>query len=222
MHMETETLLEMDPFSLELMADPLPFYQALRDQDPMRFYPEYDTYFFSRFEDIWEVLRIGDNAFAATETNLPTPEYLRTRHNKAAPPFASTNPMAAGPSLPSPYYELMRQAHIAPLRPKNVANLAAMVQAVVTSRLDDLLPRKKFDLVRDYGGMTAGRMVCHLFGIDPENAAPILAYVHEITRYDPQKRGVDLRTFFVKLKQFILPPIETRRAAPRARMAATR
>jgi len=87
--MSANPLLEMDPFSLELMADPLPFYKALRDNQPVRYYEEYDTYFFSRFDDVWEVLRVGDNVLVATETNLPTPQYLRTHRNAGAPPFAS-------------------------------------------------------------------------------------------------------------------------------------
>jgi cytochrome P450 len=213
MSVSTPSLLETDPFSLELMSDPLPFYKELRDKDPVRYYPEYDTYFFSRFADVWEVLRVGNNAFAATETNLPTPEYLRTHRNAGAPPFAATNPMAPGPSLPSPYYEQMRQAHIAPLRPQNVAAIQELVLDVVRGRLDALLPQNKFDVVADYAGVTAASMICHLFGLPLEHAAEILSYVYQITRFDPQKGGVDLNTFFVKLKGYIVPAIVARREA---------
>ena len=209
----TVSLLDQDPFSLELMADPLPFYNELRDKAPVRYYKEYDTYFFSRFEDVWEVLRIGGNAFVATETNLPTPEYLRTHRNKGAPPFASTNPMAPGPSLHSPYYEQMRQAHIAPLRPKNVVAINEFVLEVVRNRLSELLPLKKFDLVSDYAGLSGAIVICNLFGIPAANADEILRYVYEISRFDPLKGGVDLRTFFTKLKQHIVPAVQARRAA---------
>ena len=207
------SLLETDPFSLDLMADPLPYYRVLRDWAPVKYYPYYDTYFISRFEDVWEVLRISDNALIATETNLPTPEYLRAHHNDAPPPLASTNPMAPGPQLHSPYYEQMRQAHIAPLRPKNVARIKAYVEDVVRERLDILLPRKSFDIVTDYAGMTAATVICSLFGIPKESAGEILAYVYKITRHDPAKGGVDLRDLFVKLKQYIVPAIEVRREA---------
>jgi cytochrome P450 len=213
METQTRALLETDPFSLDLMADPLPFYKALRDHDPQRYYPEYDTHFFSRFEDVWNVLRVGGNAFVATETNLPTPQYLRTHRNSGPPPFASINPMAPGPSLHSPYYEQMRQAHIAPLRPAGVAKLAGFIEQLTRERLEILLPRGTFDLVGDFAGMIAAGSVCHLFDIPLSNATKILDYVYQITRYDPEKGGVDLGSFFVKLKQFILPPVEARRAA---------
>lgn len=213
MQRPVEALLATDPFSLELMVDPLPFYKALRDHDPCRYYPEYDTFFFSRFEDVWEVLRVGDNTFIATETNLPTPQYLRTHRNRSAPPLASTNPMAPGPSLHSPYYEQMRQAHIAPLRPRAVVNLQGFITDFVKARLEELRKQGKFDAVGDYAGLTAASTVCHLFGIPLAHAREIMDYVYQITRLDPEKGGVDLGSFFVKLKQFILPPIEARRAA---------
>lgn len=209
----SQSLLEMDPFSLELMVDPLPFYKALRDHDPCRYYPEYDTFLFSRFEDVWDVLRVGDNVFLATETNLPTPQYLRTHRNEGAPPLASTNPMAPGPSLHSPYYEQMRQAHIAPLRPRAVKSLANFITGFVRRRLDELCPRGTFDAVGDYAGMTAASTICHLFGIPLSKAPLILDYVYQITRLDPEQGGVDLSSFFVKLKQFLVPPIEARRMA---------
>lgn len=206
-------LLETDPFSLELMTDPGPFYRALRDHDPHRYYPEYDTYFFSRFEDVWDVLRISGNVFLATETNLPTPQYLRTRHNAEVPALASIDPMAPGPSLHSPYYEQMRQAHIAPLRPKAVKRLTELIEGTVEARLDALLPTGSFDLVRDYAGVTAASTICHLFGIPVSKAEEIVDFVYMMTRLDPEQGGVDLGSFFVKLKRYILPPIEARRAA---------
>jgi cytochrome P450 len=209
----TTSLLERDPFSIELMSNPLPFYKALRDNTPVRYYEQYDTYFFSRFDDVWEVLRVSDNAFVATETNLPTPQYLRTHRNDGAPRFASTNPMAAGPSLPSPYYEEMRMAHIAPLRPKSVLALQEFVLDLVRNLLKELRPRGRFDLIADYAGMTASSVICYLFGIPLSKAAEILQCVGEIAKFDPLKGGVDLTSFFVNLKQHIVPAIQVRREA---------
>ena len=162
---------------------------------------------------MWDVLRVSGNAFVATETNLPTPEYLRTHRNDGAPPFASTRPMAPGPSLHSPYYERMRHAHIAPLRPRAVADLAEFIEGLVDARLAALIERGKFDVVGEYAGWTAASTICHMFGISPAHAPTILDYVYQITRLDPAQGGVDLGSFFVKLKQFILPPVASRRAA---------
>lgn len=208
-----KALLETNPFSPDLFLDPGPFYKVLRDRAPHKYYPEYDTHFFSRFEDVWEVLRVVDNTFVATETNLPTPQYLRTHHNDGAPPFASSNPMSPGPSLPSPFYEQMRLAHIAPLRPNSVKALREFVSDRVRETLDDVLEMEEFDMVSDFAGMVTAGVVCHLFGIELARARDMFSVVADITKVDPQQEGVDFTQFFVRLKEHLLPPIEQRRKA---------
>jgi cytochrome P450 len=207
---------EFDPFSIEVMADPDHYYRLLRDQYPAYYSNQYDTYFFSRFSDVWEVLRVGNNTFVATEGNLPTPEYLRTHRNSGAPPFASINPMGPGPSLPSPHYEGMRQAHIAPLQPRSVAALGEVVREHAQQQLQQLLPRRKFDLSLDYAAIVASRMVCHLFRLPLSLADTVLRQVTAIGKSDPSKEGrksIDLSAFFTQMKPHIVPLIQGRRAA---------
>ena len=211
-----DTRFEFDPFSIEVMADPDRYYRQLRDRYPVYYSEQYDTFFFSRFNDVWEVLRVGDNTFVATEGNLPTPEYLRSHRNQGAPPFVCINPMGPGPALPSPYYEEMRQAHIAPLQPKSIAALETFVRQQAQEQLRQLLPRGKFDLSLDYAAIVAARMICHLFRLPLSLADTVLAEVGAIGRSDPAKEGkksVDLSAFFVQMKPRIVPLVRSRRAA---------
>jgi cytochrome P450 len=207
------TALKIDLFSRQVIANPRPAYKELRDKCPVYYSDEYDTFFFSRFADVWEVLRIGENALLATESNLPTPEYLRKQRNNGAPPFASINPMAPGPRLPSPWYEEMRLAHTAPLRPKSVAALKDFVRSLARERLALLLPRRKFNLTMDYAGIVGVRVICSLFGLPPSRAEALMNKINEITRYAPEKKSIDLATFFTELTQDIVPAILARRAA---------
>lgn len=205
--------LEVDPFSSDLMVDPLPFYRALRDREPVKYYPEYDTFFLSRFEDVWNALRIGDNVLLSTENSLPTPQYLRTHHNDGPPPFASVDPLAPGPTLPSPWYEAMRQAHIAPLRPRAVVALADFIGRTVDEVLDEVLAKGTFDLIGDFAATVNARVICRLFGLDPAWAPDLLALVADLTRVDPRQGGVDFNTFFDRLTSQIVPVVQARRAA---------
>ena len=207
---------EFDPFSIEVMADPDYYYRKLRDGHPGYYSEQYDTYFFSRFNDVWEVLRVGNNTLVATEGNLPTPEYLRSHRNSGAPPFASVNPMGPGPALPSPFYEDMRQAHIAPLQPRRVAALGEVVRGHAHEQLKLLLLRHKFDLSLDYAAIVAARMVCHLFQLPLSVADDVLQEVGAIGRSDPAKEGkksIDLSAFFTQMKPYIVPLVQARRAA---------
>ena len=63
MNLMTPRAADYDPFSKEVMANPLPFYEALRAHSPIHYLPQYDTFAISRFEDIIDVLSLGDNTF---------------------------------------------------------------------------------------------------------------------------------------------------------------
>jgi cytochrome P450 len=208
-----ERVFDKDPLSAEVMADLPGFYRELRDHHPIYYFEPYDTFFFSRFEDVWELLRTGDNTFAATETNLPTRDYLRSHRNTGnPPPFASSNPMAAMPALASPWYEEMRNAHMAPLKPKAVASLADFIREATHARLDALLPRGRFDMVTEFAGPVAAASICRLFGLPAERAQNLFDDVNLATR--PDANGtVDFAFFFKAVKGTIIPCVEARRAA---------
>lgn len=204
---------EFDPFAAEVVANPDYYYKLLRDHYPGYYSEQYDTFFFSRFEDVWDVLRVGDNTFVATETNLPTAEYLRTHHNDGAPPFASINPLAPGPSLPSPYYEMMRKAHIDPLKPKSVAQLQDFIRDLARRQLDEILPRGEFNFSTDYAAIVPARVICHLFGLPLSVADTVMGNINAIGRFKPGKQGVDFSAFFTELQAYIIPAIQARREA---------
>lgn len=208
-----EAVFDKDPLSVEVMADLPGFYRELRDRHPVYYYEDYDTFFFSRFEDVWELLRTGDNTFAATETNLPTPDYLRSHRNTGnPPPFASSSPMAPMPALASPWYEEMRNAHMAPLKPKAVVALTDFIREVTHARLDALLPMGKFDMVMDFAGFIAANSICRLFGLPPERAQSLFEDVNAATR-PASDATVDFAHFFRKVKEYIRPCILARREA---------
>ena len=55
------------------MADPRPYYRTLRDQHPVYYIEDLDTYALSRFDDVWAVLEINDGTFVASEERCPPP-----------------------------------------------------------------------------------------------------------------------------------------------------
>jgi len=61
-----------DPFSVEAMNNPLPFYQILRRDHPLYYIEKYDAYCISRFEDNLELLLHVDNSLLQSEGSLPS------------------------------------------------------------------------------------------------------------------------------------------------------
>ena len=202
-----------DPFSDAVVADPDRWYRELRDNHPVYYNSDYDTFFFSRFDDVWNVLSIGGNTFVATETNLPTADYLRSHHNDGAPAFASTSPLAPGPALPSPWYEAMRRAHIAPLRPDAVQQLRDFIRQLAHQQLDAILPRGHFDLTAEYTAIVPARVICHLFGLPLAVADEVMGNINAIGRFSPDNKGIDFTRFFTEMQDYIIPAIQQRRRA---------
>ena len=50
----TASRFHYDPFSPEAMRDPHSFYPVLREDHPAYYIPQYDTWVFSRFQDVWD------------------------------------------------------------------------------------------------------------------------------------------------------------------------
>jgi cytochrome P450 len=203
---------EYDPFSQQVMLDPMPFYKVLREQHPVYYIAKYDTYVFSRFQDIVELLSIQDNTFIASDTTLPNPEILLKLNNGVARELP-LDPLPIGALLGSPHYENLRQAHIKPLRPKAVAALESYVRKLATQRLDELLPKKRFDLTQDYGGIISASVICHLFGLPESLASQVLQSVNRLSLSDPEKGGIDIAASVQEQSALMLPAIRARRAA---------
>ena len=200
-----------DPFDVTVMTDPLPYYERLRSECPVYYTPRYDTFWLSRFDDIVEMLQVSADALISSESSIPMPEVL-LRHHGGTPPKASTDPMAPMTLLHNPHYIDIRFAHLKPFRASSVRELEGFVRAQAIALLEELLPRGKFDLFLDYGGMVSALLTCHLFSIDPASAKDILTTVNAITSYDPDKGGIDNNLFFTRLKHFMVPSVARRRA----------
>ncbi len=202
-----------DPFAKEVMADPLPWYKELRANYPVYYAAKYDTFVFSKFDDIVELLSQGDNIFIASEQTLPSPALLASVHHEGAPPPLAMDPLPRSSNLGYPHYEQIRQAQIKPLRPRSVAGIEQMMRDLARERLDVLIPQGEFDLTQEYGGIVAATITCHFFGMPASQAAEVRDAVNAVTVSDPESGGVDLTKLVEDLVALIQPAVERRRAA---------
>ncbi len=199
-----------DPFDARVMANPLPYYRILRDDHPLYYLPQWDTFALSRFEDIWKVLEINDGTFVASEGTLP-PTAVLGKHNTGPVEDPPLHPLPFHAVFDADLYGEIRRAHSAPLRPRSVAGLADRIRALANQRLDLLLPQGSFDLTQEYGGIVAASMVCGLLGL-PEDLAPqVLAAVNAGSLAEPGV-GVDTAEARPNYLGFLTPVVERRRA----------
>jgi cytochrome P450 len=199
-----------DPFDAEVMANPLPYYRILRDEHPVYYMPQWDTYALSRFEDIWQVLEVNNGTFVASEGTLP-PAAVLAKHNDGPVGDPPLHPLPFHAVFDAGLYGEIRRAHGGPLRPKPVTGLEARIRELANERLDLLLPRGSFDLTQEYGGIVAASMVCDLLGIPTELAPEVLATVNAGSLAEPGE-GVDTAVARPNYFQYLLPAVRRRRA----------
>ena len=199
-----------DPFDPAVMADPLPFYRVLRDEHPVYHLDKWDTYALSRFDDIWNVLEINDGTFVASEGTLPAATVLAT-HNDGPVPDPPLHPMPFHANFDAPIYDEVRRCTAAPFRPKNVTRLGERIRVLANERLDELLPKGRFDLTQDYGGIVAASIVCELVGLPTDLADDVLATVNAGSLAQPGS-GVEVANARPGYLEYLTPVVQRARA----------
>jgi cytochrome P450 len=199
-----------DPFDPAVMADPLPYYRVLRDEHPVYYVDKWDTYALSRFSDIWQVLEINDGTFVASEGTLPAATVLAQRNDGPAPDPA-LHPMPFHANFDAPIYDEVRRCTAAPFRPKSVSKLADRIRTLANERLDELLPRGRFDLTQEYGGIVAASVVCELVGLPVDLAPEVLATVNSGSLAQPGS-GVEVANARPGYLEYLVPIVQRRRS----------
>ena len=202
-----------DPFGPNVMNNPLPYYEVLREHHPVYYVSKYDTFFLSRFQDAWDFLDQTDNTFVTNEGSVFNRSVL-LRHNDGPTSDPATSPfLGSHLTYGAPVYENVRQAHGKQLRPGQVKKLEPFIRGLVRSRLDELVPRGTFDLVHEFGGITAVSTICYLFHIPLDQAADVLSTINSVTATSADGHGfVDAPDMQMKMLEFIRPLVTARRA----------
>jgi len=203
-----------DPFAPEVMRNPLPFYEVLRDRYPVYYSEAYDTFFLSRFQDAWDFLDASENVFVTNEGSVFNRAVL-LEHNDGPPADPPTAPfLASHLQHGAPTYEIVRQAHTKQLRPGAVRKLEPFIRGLVRNRLDQLVPQGRFDLVHEFGGLIGVSTICYLFHIPLDQARDVLDTVNAVTATDQDGHGfIDNPEMQMRMLEFIRPLVTARRAA---------
>ncbi len=186
-HLDSEGFV-YDPFAPDVMRDPFPYYQVLREKYPVYRLEQYDAWAISRYEDVLKILTDPQAHLTTTEGTLMSPSMFR-RLNAGIVAAPRLNPMDIFANMPSPYYEQVRQSAIGPLRPYAVSELEGFIRARVRERLDELIPRGRFNATVDFGGYVSAGTACRLAGLPLSEAPRLLELVNRSTTRNPERGG---------------------------------
>lgn len=146
----------------------------------------------------------------ASDGTLPAAAVL-AKHHDGPVPDPPLHPMPFHANFDSPIYDEVRRCTAAPFRPKNVNALRDRIRVLANERLDELLPRGRFDLTQDYGGIVAASIVCEIVGLPADLAADVLATVNAGSLATPGD-GVEVANARPGYLEYLTPVVERRRA----------
>ena len=171
-------MVDYHPYSEAVFEDPYPLYQQLRDEQPAYYLEEFDAWFLSRFEDIWQ---INMNFKALSSAQGTTPGHLLVADTPVNTSLASMDGKrhSAHRGLISPTF-----------KPGAVKGLEPQIRRFAEEAADAVLARGEFDVVQDYAARVAIRTVCMIGGFPEEDADQLLGWVNPIFEREPGLRGM--------------------------------
>ena len=173
-------MLDYHPFSAALFDDPWPIYRRLRDETPAFHIEEFDCWFLSRFEDVWNAC--ADPRFVAGE-GVTTIELLL---GQRFPDFDAASNLAA---LDPPAHTRLRERLAPFFMPRAARELEGFTRELVADLLDAALPRGELDVIGDLAMRVSVRVACRILGIPLEDADLLAGNVNASFHRDPDSRG---------------------------------
>jgi len=166
------------PFSEALFDDPWPVYGRLRDEAPAYYLEEFDCWFLSRFEDVWNAA--GDRRFLAGGGVTTLELLLGQRFPTPGTPFASLDP---------PRHTELRRLLAPAFLPAAARALEGPTRELARRFLDEELPKGELDLVGDLAMRVSVRVACLILGIPQEDADLLCGAVNQSFQREPGQRG---------------------------------
>jgi len=139
-----------DPFDLGVIADPYPYYSALRDESPCHHVDKRNIWVLSRYDDVFAALR-NTRVFSSTQGV----GYER----RPVPMMIAYDP---------PEHTRLRRIVSGEFTPKSVARLRPRIEELVVELLDPLLDAGSVDWMSEMALPLPVWVIAELMGIPPE------------------------------------------------------
>jgi cytochrome P450 len=151
-------MVDYHPFSEEVQNDPHPTYARLREEDPCFYLAEWDTYFLSRFDDIWSASMDAERFSTASGT---TTAQLVTKVQPVTPMINSLDP---------PFHTAFRSAVIGFFTPGRVRRLEPQIQRFVDDAFAEVRELAEADVFNQFAAKVSVKVACLANGFPMEDS----------------------------------------------------
>ncbi len=165
------------PFDDTIWDEPFEIHKQLRDEAPAYYVEEFNCWFISRFEDIWQ-LETDQRNFTSVPGTTVT--HLLTRQTPSAPnlTYYDGREHTRVRSYFNPYF-----------MPKHVKSLEPRVRGWARDAVDLVIESGRADAVHDLGGRVSVRAACAVLGVPEEDADQVMHWVNGFFHREPGTRG---------------------------------
>jgi len=172
-------MVEYNPFSEEVMADPLPVYRQLREHAPVYRLADYPCWALSCFEDVWNA-SMDSRSFSVAQGT--TASQLLTKIQPVTPMINNLDP---------PDHTALRARFRPFFAPARVRALEPTIRELFSGSLDRLVEQGGGDLVGEMGTRVATVVASTVAGIPLEDGEMLYRLVQ---RFFARQEGVDSMT----------------------------
>jgi cytochrome P450 len=170
-------MTEYDPFmSVVVEGDPNPLYAELRANTPRLFIERYNAWFFSTFEDVWNLEK--ERRLSVSGGITPTQLLLGSPAN----PFMVSQ---MEPPTHTPYRAALNEL----VKPSVAQKMEAAMREEARVLLAPILAQGGGDLLLGYAGPLASKFGCALSGLPREDSLQLMRWINGFFHRDPEKPG---------------------------------
>ena len=170
-------MVQYHPFDESILDEPFQIFKQLRDEAPAYYLEEFDTWFISRFADIWDLQSDQCNF---TSKNGITTTHLLTHQTPNAPNLTGYD---------GEQHTRIRGYFNPHFKPAAARALEARTRELAREAVGRVIDTGRADALADLGGYVSVRVACTILGIPLEDADMIMDWVNTYFEREPGHRG---------------------------------
>ena len=172
------TAISDDMFSPEVIADPYPYYDRLRDEDPVHWNEKYETWIISRYDDLTWMTRHHELFSSAVFRNDPKPPYPEIDESDMGIYDDLVRLYQADQFIQHdrPAHLEMRKVVHGYFTPKSMEEWRPFIQNAIKHLLDQVQDKGHMDVMKDLATPLPVLVIAEMMGVPPEDRG----YIREL------------------------------------------
>ncbi len=184
-------LFSFEPYSTEFARDPYSVYMRMRELCPVRYHEDWDTWLFSRYEDIKTL--VMDERLGRTMDHVMTREEITAYRKKQlwdAMPAHSRYVKISIIDCEGDLHSRLRKAVFRLFTPARVNQLRGFIQDLINRQIDTVKSEKEFDFIEDLVAPVPGYVIGELLGIPEQDRPQLRTWSENIVQFfEPERTG---------------------------------